>query len=169
MHDDVADLKADLVHGEFAISADDFDQEFRRIRDADRIGAVGADAGRAEFGIAQHDRVFSAPFQIVEAGRVDVVDLGLEGRFEAVIPVIDGRQDRHVVGFEHVKAGRKDVRQLAFMHEHGGLTFAYGQLGAVLDLVIFAFETPDHRVACVIHPMNDVDEFSGQKIKNTHG
>ena len=86
-----------------------------------------------------------------------------------MIPVLQRGQDGHVVGFQHIEPRREHIRQHAFMHEHGGLSFAHGQLGAVLDLVVFAFEPPDHRVARVIDPMDHIDEFTGQKIENTHG
>ena len=54
------------------------------------------------------------------------------------------------------------------MHEDRRLTLAHGQLGAVLDLVALTLEPPDHRVAGVIGPVDDVDELARQKIENTH-
>ena len=75
LHDDVADLERDLVHGEFTIGAHDLGQEPGRIHHANAIGAKGPQAHRAELRVAGHDRVLGAPFQIIEAGRVDKVDL----------------------------------------------------------------------------------------------
>ena len=86
-----------------------------------------------------------------------------------MIPVIERREDRHVVGLEHVETWREDICKLTFVNENSGLAFAHGKLGTVFDFVAFALEPPDHRVACVICPMNDVDEFACQKIENTHG
>ena len=40
LHDDIADLIADLVHGEFTIGAHDFGQEPRGVRHFDRVGAI---------------------------------------------------------------------------------------------------------------------------------
>ncbi len=88
LQDHVADLKADLIGGEFAIGADDFGHELGRIADPHRIGAKGAQAHGAEFRVAADDRVFGAPFQIVETGGVDEIHLGLEGRLKAVVPML---------------------------------------------------------------------------------
>ena len=86
-----------------------------------------------------------------------------------MIPALQGGHHRHVVGFEHVETGGEDIGQLAFVHEHGGLALANGELGAVLDFVPFTFEAPDQGVAGVVDPVNDVDEFAGEKIENAHG
>ena len=53
------------------------------------------------------------------------------------------------------------VGKLTFVNKHRRLTFADCQFGAILNLVIFAFKTPNHRVPRVVDPMNDVDEFTG--------
>ncbi len=169
LHDDVAHLVRDFIHGEFTICPDDLDQEPRRVFDPNRIGAKRANAGGSEFGVAQHDGVFRAPFQVVETGGVDEVDFGFERAFEAVIPVLQGCHDWHVVGFEHVKPGREHICQLPLVHKHRRLTFANRQLGAVFDLVAFTFEPHDHCVAGVIHPMDHIDELAGEKVENTHG
>ena len=169
LHDDIAQLEGDFVAGEFAIGADDLGHEFGRVGDAHRIGAEGADADRAEFGVACDDRVLGAPFQIVEPRRVDEVDFRLEGRFEAVIPMLKRGQDRHVVGFEDVQPRPEHVGDLALMDEDGGLTFANGQLGAVFDGVAAAFKPPDHRVAGVVGPFDDVDELAREEIEQGHG
>ena len=72
---------------------------------------------------------------------------------KAVIPVLQRGQDRHVVGFKHVKAGPEHIGQLAFMDEDRRLAFAHGQLGAVFDRMALAFKPPDHGVAGVIKPV----------------
>ena len=90
--------ETDLVHREFAVRSDDLDQEFRRVGDAHGIGAECAQAYRAKLGIAADDRVLGTPFKILEPGRVDEIHLGFERRAEAVIPVLQRRHDRHVVG-----------------------------------------------------------------------
>src|SRR5690606_40685308 len=48
LHDDVAQLEADLIGGKFSVGADDFGHEAAGISDAHGIGAEGADAHRAE-------------------------------------------------------------------------------------------------------------------------
>ncbi len=85
-----------------------------------------------------------------------------------MIPMLERGHHRHVVGFEHVKAGGKNIRQLPLMHKNRCLAFAYRQLGAVFDLMALAFEPPDHRVAGVVHPMDHVDEFAREEVQNTH-
>ena len=80
--------------------------------------------------------------------------------------MLQGRHDRHVVGFQHVKAGTKDIGQLPLMHENRRLPFADRQLGAVFDRLPAPLEPPDHGVAGVIQPRDDVDEFAFEKIEN---
>ena len=74
------------------------------------------------------------------------------------------RQDRHVVRLKHIKARGEHIGQLPFMHEHGRLTFAHSQLCTIFNLVGFAFKAPNHGVAGVIGPFDNVDKLSGQKI-----
>ena len=169
MDDDVADLEGHFVRRELAIRAHNLGQELGRVGDLDRVGPERTQADRAELGVAQHDGVLGAPFQVGEAVGVDEVDLGLERRFEPVIPVLQRRHDRHIVGLEHVEAGGEDVCQLAFVDKDRRLAFAHRQLGAVFDLVPLAFEAPDHGVAGVVGPVDDVDELASEKIKNAHG
>ena len=169
LHHDVADLKADLVRGEFAVGAHNLGQELCGVHDLDRVAPKGPDAGGPEFGIPQHDRVLCAPLQVREPAGVDKVDLGHEGRFEPVVPVLQRGHDRHVVRFEHVQPGCEHIGQLSFVHEDGGLPFAHCQLGAVLDFMAFTLEAPDHGVAGVIRPVDDVDELPRQKVPDAHG
>ena len=98
----IAYLIANLIHGEFTIGAHDFGQEPRRVSDANCIGAIGAQTGGAKFGIAHHDWIFGAPFQIVKAGGVNVIDFGFKRAFEPMIPVVQRGHDGHIVGFQHV-------------------------------------------------------------------
>ena len=86
-----------------------------------------------------------------------------------MIPVLKRCHHRHVVGFKHIQAGGEHIGQLAFVYKHSRLPFADCQLGTVLDFVIVPFEPPDHRVAGVIGPVNNVDELTAQKIENRHG
>ena len=149
----------------FAILAS-ADAQRRRIGDPHRIGAKGADAHGAEFGVAAHDGVLRAPFQIVEAGGVDEIDLAFEGRGEAVIPVLQGGHDRHVVGLQLIQARAEHIGQLAFVDEHRRLPLANGQFGAVFDGIVAPFKPPDHRVAGVIGPIDDIDEFALEETEH---
>ena len=162
LHDDVADLERDLVLGELAVGADDLADEDAGVGHADGVGPKGAQPRRPELRVAQDDRVLGAPLEVGEAAGGDEVDLGLERRLEAVVPVLQRRQDRHVVGLEEVETRHEDVGELALVDEDRGLPLAHGQLGAVLDLVAVALEAPDHRVAGVVGPFDDVDELSRQ-------
>ena len=87
---------ADLVGGEAAVGADDLAQEHGRVVDPDRVGAERAQAHRAELGVARDDRVLGAPFEVGEPLGAEEVDLGLERALEAVLPVLQGREDRQV-------------------------------------------------------------------------
>ena len=82
--------------------------------------------------------------------------------------MLQGCHYRHVVGFKHIEPRREDIRQLALMYKNCSLTFAHRQLGAVFDLMGLAFKPPDHGVAAVIGPVNDIDEFAFEKVKYSH-
>ncbi|KUP94719.1 hypothetical protein TRIHO_03910 [Tritonibacter horizontis] len=169
LHDDVADLVRDLVHGEFTIGADDLGQEARRVHHPHGVGSKGAQTDRAEFRVATHDRILGAPFEVIEPGCGDKVDLGFERRLKAMVPMLQRGQDRHVVGLKHIKTGSEDIRQLAFVDEHRRLAFAHRQLGAVFDGVAFPFKPGDHRMPRIVRPMDDVDKFPFEKVENTQG
>ena len=160
LNDDVADLIADLVHGEFAIGADDLGQELGWLRNFHRIRPKGAQAHGTKFGVAHDDRIFRAPLQVVEPCSVDEIHFGFEWAFETMIPVLQRRHDRHVVGFKHVETRCEHIGQLPLVHEHCRLSFAHRQLGTVLDLMTLTLKPPDHRVTGVVDPMDDVDEFA---------
>jgi len=64
--------------GTYTVRVSDPAKFLSEIVGTDGVGAIGAQAGGAEFGIAQHDRVLGAPFQIVEPRRVDEIDFGFE-------------------------------------------------------------------------------------------
>ncbi len=143
-------------------------EELAGVGDPHGVGAEGAQPHHAELGVAAGDRVAGAPLQVGEAAGVDEVDLRLERRLEAVVPVLERRQDRHVVGLELVEPGTEDVGELALVDEDRGLALAHGELGAVLDRVALALEAPDDGVAGVVGPVDDVDELAAQEIQDRH-
>jgi hypothetical protein len=85
-----------------------------------------------------------------------------------MIPMVQCRHDGHVVGFQHVQSWGENVGQLSFVNENGGLSFAHGEFGAVFNFMAFAFKSPNNCVTGVINPMNDIDKFARQKIKNSY-
>ena len=110
------------------------------VGDLDGVGAERPDAHRAELRVAEHDRVLRAPLLVGPLPRRDEVDLGLERRVEAVLPALEGGQDRHVFGVQRVHAGLEDVGELALVDEAPPPALADGELGPVLDLVVVARE-----------------------------
>jgi hypothetical protein len=95
------------------------------------VGAEGARAHDPEVLVAQHDRVGRAPLVPGEQPRVDVVDVGLERRLEAVLPRLQPRQDRDVVGGERVLARAERVAELAEVDELRHLRLAHDELRAL--------------------------------------
>ena len=85
-----------------------------------------------------------------------------------MIPMVQGSQNRHVVGFQHVKPRRENIGQLTLMNKDSRLAFAHSELCAVFDLVGFTLKAPNHCVTRIINPVNNIDELAAQKIKNTH-
>ena len=83
-----------------------------------------------------------APLVAGEEARVDVVDVGLERRLEAVLPALEPGQDRDVVGGQRVLAGTEGVAELAEVDELRRLRLAHDELRAVLDLLVVVGEAP---------------------------
>lgn len=77
-----------------------------------------------------------------------------------MIPMLKARHNRHIVGLKHVEAGRKDIRQLAFMDEHRNLAFAHSQLGPVFDFMPLALKAINQCVTGVVRPLNDINELT---------
>ena len=127
------------------------------------------DADDAEVLVANHDGVGRAPFVAGEQARDDVVDVRLERRFESVLPALEPRQHRDVVGGQRVLAGAEGVAELAEVHELRHLRFADDELGVALDFLVLVGEPVRQRVARVVGPLDDVDELAADEIGETHG
>ena len=121
------------------------------------VGAERAHADDAEVLVAHHDRVRRAPLVAGEQARGDVVDVGLERRVEAVLPRLELREDRDVVGRQRVLAGPERVAELAEVDELHHLRLAHDQLRAVLDRLVVVGKAERERVARVVGPLDDVD------------
>ena len=75
-------------------------------------------------------------------------------------PALQGRQDRQVLGDQRVVAGPERVGELPAIDEYRLLALADDQLGAVLDLVLIAGESPREGRPGVVEPLDDVDQFA---------
>ena len=67
---------------------------------------------------------------------VDVVDVGLERRLEAVLPALERREDGNVVGRQRVLARAEHVAELAEVDELHDLRLADDELRAALDFLV---------------------------------
>lgn len=85
-----------------------------------------------------------------------------------MVPVPEPGHHRHGVGLEHVETGGEDIRHLPLVDKNRRLPRAYRQLGTLVDLMPRAVEAPDHGVACVIRPVDAVDEFLAQRVEDAH-
>ncbi|MNM71060.1 hypothetical protein D3C81_827130 [compost metagenome] len=159
----------ELIQTEILVGASDFLEELRRINNAEIVGAERTQAHHAEIGVAHHHRVGCAPLVAGEQARVEVIDVALERRFEAVLPAQDGRQHRDVLGAEAVLAGAEQIGVLAGGHELHHLRFTHDQLRAVLDLAVVVRPAVGQRVTRVIGPFDDLDQFLLDEAQNAHG
>jgi len=85
-----------------------------------------------------------------------------------VIPALQGREHGEVVRFQKIHARRKDIRKLAFIDENRCLPFANGQLGTVFDFIAIALKAPNHCIAVIACPFDDIDKFTRQPIPKAH-
>ena len=103
------------------VRAGDFLEERLHVHHVEIVDAVGAGADDAQILVAQHDGIGRAPFVAGEQARVDEIHVGLERRFEAVLPAFQRCEDREVVRREGVFARAKRVAELAQIDELSGL------------------------------------------------
>src|SRR5439155_15423970 len=120
--------------------ARDLLQEQLRLDDLEVVDTERTQADDAKILIAHHDRVRRAPFVAREKPSENVVDVRLERALEAVLPALEVRQDRDVVGGERVFSRTERVAELAQVDELRDLRFAHEQLGTALDLLVLVGE-----------------------------
>ena len=118
------------------VGAGDFLEEQFHVGDVEIEDAVGARADDAEIGVAHHDGIGGAPFVAGEEAGVDVIDVGLERRMQAVFPAFERGEDGDVVGGQGVFARAEGVAELAEINELRHLGFADDELRAVLDFLV---------------------------------
>ena len=150
------------------VGAGHFLQELRRIDDAEVVGAERAHADDAEVLVAHHHGIRRAPLVAGEEARDDVVDVGLERRLESVLPALEPRQHRDVVGGQRVLARAEQVAELAEVDELHDLRLAHDELRAPLDLLVIVRKPVRQRVARVVGPLDDLDELAADEIGQAH-
>ncbi len=157
-------MVADFIDGEVSICPHDFLHEFARVFNAHSIRTESADAYPAEFAVTNHHRVARSPFQIGELLGVEKIDFGFKRAAETVIPVLQSGQQRQVLGFQHVHAGREYVGYLTFIDENRDLRLTHGEFCAVFDFVAVALETVNHGVAAAVSPFDDINKLTHQFV-----
>ena len=144
-------------------------RNFFGIDDAEVVRPEGAHAHDAEVLVAHHDGIRRAPLVAGEEARDDVVDVGLERRLEAVLPALEAREHRDVVGGQRVLAGPERVAELAQVHELHDLRLAHDELRAALDFLVIVRKPERQRVARVVGPLDDLDELAADEVGQSHG
>ena len=144
-------------------------RNFGGLDDAEIVGAEGPQPTTPKSLVAHHHRIGGAPLVAGEQPGVEVVDVALERRLEAVLPAQDRRQDRDVLGRQRVLAGTEQVGVLAGRDELDQLRLAHDQLRAVLDLLVLVRPAVGERVPRIIGPFDDVDQLAGDDVQQAHG
>jgi hypothetical protein len=132
------------------------------------VDAEGTQPHHAEILVADRDRIRRAPLAVDLLARGKKVDVGLEGRLEQLVPVLQVGQYRQGLRGQLVHAGAEDVGHRAFIDEHRHLRFAHRQAGAVLDFHFGHGKAPGHGVAVILGPLDDVDELFLDEIHECH-
>jgi hypothetical protein len=158
----------ELVEPEVVVGARHFLEEQLRLGDAEIVGPERAHADDAEVVVAHHHRVGGAPLVAGEQAGVDVVDVRLERRVEAVTPRLEPGEDGDVVGRQRVLAGTEGVPELPEVHELHPLRLADDQLRAVLDRLVVVRKAERERVARVIGPLDDLDQLALEEVHDAH-
>ena len=136
-----------LVETEVHVRARHFLQEARDVDDAEVVGAECPEPDDAEVLVPDHHRIGGAPFVAGEEPRGDEVHVGLEWRFESVLPALEPGQHRDVVGGERVLPWSEQIAVLSEIDELHRLRFPDDQLRAALDFLVIVREAERERVA----------------------
>ena len=158
----------ELVQPEMVVRAGHFLQELCGLDNPEVVGAKSAHTNDAEILVADHDRVRRAPLVAREQARDDEIDVGLEGGFEAVLPSLEARQHRDVVGRKRVLAGLEQVAVFAQVDELDVLRLAHDQLCVPLDFLVVVRPPVGQGVAGVVGPFDDFDELAADEIGQGH-
>ena len=118
----------------------------------------------AEVLVVHHDRVGGPPLVAREEPRGHVVDVGLERRVEAVLPGLQLREDRDVLGRQRVLPRTERVAELAEVDKLHDLRLADDQLRPVLDRLVVVWKAVGERVAGVIRPLDDLEELAFDEV-----
>jgi hypothetical protein len=164
-HDGGAQLRLQPLGGHFAQRAEQPLDEGLDVVELERIRPERAQPHRAKIGIAHRHRLAGAPLQARLLLQRKEHHVGLEGRFEAFVPVHQVGQDRQVGGVERVQPGAEIIGQLALVEERCDLVFAHRQLRAVLDLVIRERHAPG-QLARAFEPFYVIDQLFLEKIEH---
>jgi hypothetical protein len=135
--------------------------------DAETVAAEGANAERPEFLVAHRDRLRGAPFKPGLLFLAVEIDIGLERRGEALVPVQQRGEQRKVARLERVEPGQESVGDLTFVDEQRGLPAADSQLCTVLDFAILC-RIANCKRSRLVDPVDNVDELLRKEIKNPH-
>ena len=169
-HHHAAQLAVEVVHRVAFAAAGDFLVELGHIHQLVAIQAKCADLHHAEFLVADGDCLRRAPFAIQLQPGVEEIHIGLEGRFEQLVPVLQVGQQRQGLGVERVRAaGDEHIRHLALIDKQRQLAVAHRQLRAVLDLEILHRITAGEDAVLRVGPVDDVDKLLLDEIEQAHG
>ena len=128
-----------------------------------------AQADRAEFLVANRDRVRRSPVLVRLKARGEEVDVRLERRLKSLVPVLEVGKDRQRMRGESVEARAKNVGNFAFVDEHGHLRVANRQLAAVLNFAVLHGIAVGENSVSGFDPLNNIDELLGNEITKAHG
>jgi hypothetical protein len=159
--------------GNAALRADNLDQQLAGVLDPKRHGA-----GRAHLNGGVVDRVYvcdwavGAPFDFQLLDHVDEVDFAVERRHPAERGLEELPDQRQILRFQSVTAGREQVQGLAVHEENGFLALVDDQLGPGVE--VFQGMFPDKCVVAALvlyHSRDGVgsDFFGyGVGVKSVH-
>ncbi len=162
-HNSVAQLPFKLGHGVGRARTAHLLVEDFRIGNAVGVNAECAHTHRAEFLIANRNRLRRAPLLVGLQTRGEEVNVGLKRRFERLVPVHQVGEDGQRVGAEGIETRPEDIRDAALVHEHRRLGIAHGELAAILDFhVLHGIAVSEHPIAG-LGPLDYIDELLGEK------
>ena len=132
------------------------------------VNAEATKTDSPEFLVADGDGILRAPVLVGLNSRGEEIDIGLEGRLERFVPVLQISQDGQRLRIQGIESRAKNVRNLPLIHKNRGLRIANGQLAAVLDLAILHGIAIGQDAFFRLNPLDDIDKLLGDEVAKAH-
>ena len=140
-----------------------------RVVEVPGIDAIAPQPDGAEVLVAHGDRLRGAPALADLLPRGEEVHVTLERRLKHLVPVHEVGHERQSLSGERVEPRAEDIGDPAFVDKRSHLTFANGQLGAILDFHVLHGIPGNQNAILGLRVVDDINKLFLQEVLDRHG